>query len=702
MGRDRPGHALPREARRARARRGPSGRGRGPVPRVPRWRADPLASLLHAGRDGDSEGRPRARRPAGGPPRRRRRRRRSIGAARSSGESPASRCSSGRARASSPRCSPGCSPARPAPRPRVPPCSRACTTPSASRRSPTAAWATATTTRSSRCCSRSPCCSSRWRRATASARRDAKRRSAASPASSPASCSARGSPRWVYVLLLQLTLGWFLFAHRREPSPGLAPFGLAFHALALATSLPAILASPWRGTFPWMVVNLSWFHAAHLALGALVFVPLLGPWGRRSRARAVYPLALTGALLLLAILIVAIDAGPGRGIREGFEWVSRADQFMAGIQESRPLLTTSTFDGAEIRRLLGDGAVLLPLAWILAGVAAVRGRRAELVPLFVSVPFLAMQAGSQARFADALAAPMAVLVGWGLTRAVTAAAQRFGPAPESAGRRTAARVSPLLAIGLAAGLAALAWRPVVVPVWRAVADERLRPAPHSAPGRGGPRDARVAPDEHAAHPRLLGARELEPGPRDRVGRGPRERRDQLRQLRGLRQLRRPGALLPRGERRGGRGRAVGAACPLRRDHQQLAQCPAGHDPRRLPRARRALPRDVFRALRSAASGLVPNDRSAPHVRGRRPPRGRNRGRPPRLRAARARLAFERPAPHARAVRRRVEPRRLGVGARPRCAPRGPDGTGSRAGGRARARVRGRRPAFPLPRKRDRR
>ncbi|MFT5051135.1 MAG: asparagine N-glycosylation enzyme membrane subunit Stt3 [Chlamydiales bacterium] len=281
----------------------------------------------------------------------------------------------------------------------------------------------------------------------------------------------------LYILAFQLLLGGFLFVHARRPLPGLAPFGLSFHLGALLVALPAILSSPWKTEFPWMVVNLSWFHAAHLALGALVFLPMLSTAARTSeRARGRYPWIVGGVLALLALLVLAIDAGPGHGIREGFEWVSRADQFMAGIQESRPLLNPEAFDGAEIQRLLGHGAAFLPIAWLLALITMLRRGETALAPLVVVVPLLAAQAGAQARFADALSMSMAVLIAWALARLGRAAMARFGSA---GGGRT--RPTMLLALSLMLASAVLAQHKAAWPIWKQWRATGY--APHQAPRR---------------------------------------------------------------------------------------------------------------------------------------------------------------------------------------------------------------------------
>jgi len=299
----------------------------------------------------------------------------------------------------------------------------------------------------------------------------------------------------LYVMEVELVLGWLLVKNGTQRIAGLAPFGLAFHLAALFALAPAVLASPWKDELPWMVINLSWFHLAFLATGAAVFVPLsfvhagsraarAYPWavgaglgaiaallfaidvgpaaGIRavfvplsfvhagSRAARAYPWAVGAGLGAIAALLFAIDVGPAAGIRAGFEWVSRADAFMATVRESDALLG----DGAGLRifETLGLGVVLLPFAWAAIAFAVLRKDERALLPWVVAVPILFVQAARQARFADALAAPMAVVLAVGTAQLL----RRSGEF-----RRRLDRV-PSLALGLLAVLAAVAGQALAV------------------------------------------------------------------------------------------------------------------------------------------------------------------------------------------------------------------------------------------------
>jgi asparagine N-glycosylation enzyme membrane subunit Stt3 len=216
----------------------------------------------------------------------------------------------------------------------------------------------------------------------------------------------------VHVLIVQAVLGWLVLRAAREHLPGLAPFGLAFHLTAAAVLAPAVLASPWNELHPWMVVNLSWFHLAHLLLGALVFAPLLVT-APGTRARRAWPWIVLAALALLALGLALSDLGPARGVREGFAWARRANGFMEFIAESQPLLWGQDGSMATGLRLLGLAPLALAIAWFPAARRAFVQRDGALLVWVVAAPPLLIQALVQRRFAEALGPAMAVLVGWG-------------------------------------------------------------------------------------------------------------------------------------------------------------------------------------------------------------------------------------------------------------------------------------------------
>ncbi len=204
------------------------------------------------------------------------------------------------------------------------------------------------------------------------------------------------------ILIVQLAFGVMLLRQRNQPRAGLAAMGGGFHLAALIVALPAVYQSPWLEDFPWMVVNLSWFHPLHLALGALVFLPIR----RNPRGGKFHPIALPIVILAAILIATAAGVGPGAGIREGMAWVSRADEFMSGIAESEPLMNAEAFTW------IGFGLLLLPFAWYWMLREAMLRRQAQHWIWLIAIPVLVFQALTQRRFSEALAAPMAWVIAW--------------------------------------------------------------------------------------------------------------------------------------------------------------------------------------------------------------------------------------------------------------------------------------------------
>ncbi len=225
-----------------------------------------------------------------------------------------------------------------------------------------------------------------------------------------------GLGSWVafmaYVVEIELVLAILLFRHARRPLSGLPTFGLALHLAAILSLAPAVLGSPWQSVQPWSVVNLSWFHPFFLGCAALVFVPLLKS-GAESPWRRHYPWVVAGVLAVLFSGLFALDAGPGIGLREAFSWASREDGFMASILESASIFDDFERGASQLWLSLGALVVLAPLV-VLPAAWLCRKDRLELLPWAVAVPLLLLQTLSQLRFSEALVAPAAVLVAWGV------------------------------------------------------------------------------------------------------------------------------------------------------------------------------------------------------------------------------------------------------------------------------------------------
>jgi hypothetical protein len=245
----------------------------------------------------------------------------------------------------------------------------------------------------------------------------------------------------MFILMVQLAFGVLLLRQRNHARAGLAAMGSGFHVAALAVVLPAVYQSPWLEEFPWMVVNLSWFHPLQLALGALVFLPI----HRNANGGKLHPLALPISILVAILLVTAAGIGPGAGIREGMSWVSRADEFMSGIAESEPLMN------AEAWTWIGLGLLLLPFAWLQMLRSAWQKRQAQHWVWVMAVPLLLLQALTQRRFSEALAAPMAWVIAWAvfewLRPWVGAGAKH---AARASARQMATGFTAAIAIGFAA------------------------------------------------------------------------------------------------------------------------------------------------------------------------------------------------------------------------------------------------------------
>ncbi|MFN8176380.1 MAG: hypothetical protein U0167_00475 [bacterium] len=271
----------------------------------------------------------------------------------------------------------------------------------------------------------------------------------------------------LFIVPIQVALGWLIIRHAQRRLPGLPAFGAALHATALLVLLPAVLVSPWKAEHPWMVVNLAWTHPLWLALGGLVFVPLLR--GKRRSLLRFYPALVLVALVLLTLVLASLPVGPVAGIREGVAWLRRDDVFMSVVGESKGLIGPSGFRPIAV---LGAGIFVLPLAWAASAWLALRRDRFELLPWAISLPFFAMQSARQARFSDLLAIPMAVVIAWAIVAA-------WESPPLAALRERAAALGPARAPSAAAlllGATFLAHAGIVRTTWAA----RLRDP--SAPG----------------------------------------------------------------------------------------------------------------------------------------------------------------------------------------------------------------------------
>ena len=253
---------------------------------------------------------------------------------------------------------------------------------------------------------------------------------------------------WLLALQVAMGLLWMRAGDKgglKDCAAGLRAFGLSFHAAAWVLLLPAVLDSPWKEDFPWMVVNLSWFHLVELGLGLLVFVP---------RRNGSFPaLVVPGAIVAVFVALLALNLGPGAGIREGFAWVSRADEFMSGIAESSRLTEGYVY-------WTGIGVVLLPFIAFAWKRRSLSGTQPEYAGLALVLMLSWAQAITQIRFVEAMMGPAALAYGW---LAVTAVRRLQSWLPRRAAawreRSTKQRYAITMLLGL--GLAGIP----MIPAW---------------------------------------------------------------------------------------------------------------------------------------------------------------------------------------------------------------------------------------------
>jgi len=244
----------------------------------------------------------------------------------------------------------------------------------------------------------------------------------------------------------------------------LAPFGLGSAWPQWGPLSPVVLS----GFQPWLFGTLALLGLAGMALERLPRTG--GSPGRRCAA-----LAGAGALLLGASL--CFWPGLREGAGQAWRWLARAEAFQSQVAESEPLLWVGgrlSFEVALLR-LSGLG-LLFPL--LLAGVAwwvrHERHRAPPLLLLWVGAGLFAATL-AQRRFFNALAAPLALVAGYGLC-----ALARSLPAPwlEGPARRRRARIA---VAGLGLVLLAPALETYAPYLARAVA--RLRGEPVRRPVR---------------------------------------------------------------------------------------------------------------------------------------------------------------------------------------------------------------------------
>lgn len=246
------------------------------------------------------------------------------------------------------------------------------------------------------------------------------------------------TPALIQLVLADVVLALCIVLHtRRGECAKLPEFGCALHLAALLVLAPALATSPWRASTPWQIVNLSWFHALYLALGALVFAPLFA-LRVESALRRNYA-ALTAAVLLALFGAAWLaPVGPGEALREAFSWARAENTFMAQVAESTPLWGA----WSKLALYLGYGAFAAPFACVAVAVIAWRERALAWAPWCVAFAVFGVMAAAQMRFAELVVAPLALALALCASRLV--ARVRF---PHAA-RWLATPIAALAALGL--------------------------------------------------------------------------------------------------------------------------------------------------------------------------------------------------------------------------------------------------------------
>lgn len=114
------------------------------------------------------------------------------------------------------------------------------------------------------------------------------------------------TPSILGIALVEAALAWRLRSRAEgERARGLPVFATAFHKAALLVCLPAVIESPFAESRPFGVLDLSWFHAAWLGVGWLVFAP----YAIAARSATRFPVAaLVPALAAGAIVLASTGA----------------------------------------------------------------------------------------------------------------------------------------------------------------------------------------------------------------------------------------------------------------------------------------------------------------------------------------------------------------------------------------------------------
>ncbi len=179
--------------------------------------------------------------------------------------------------------------------------------------------------------------------------------------------------------------------------------GLLFFLAAAVVVLVPAEHSAWNAVEPNTLVNLSRAVPRALLAGTVPFLALA------LAARLGWSQLLAfGAAVVATALLVALLPGFADGLREGVDWASRENSFMAQVEESRPL-----FDGPGgwlgVAVDLGWAAYLAPILVLGLTLAAWRG--AHSLVLLLALGLAILFTISQRRFGNSASVPLAIATG---------------------------------------------------------------------------------------------------------------------------------------------------------------------------------------------------------------------------------------------------------------------------------------------------
>lgn len=183
---------------------------------------------------------------------------------------------------------------------------------------------------------------------------------------------------------------------RREEGPAYARLALRAGVTCAAMTALGVLAFGWARSFEYE--HLTWFHPLFALAMFAGAAGLAGVIGRERRWGWAFPLALAAGAPLIPELMRALGH------------LGKTDPLLAVVVESKPLLAHPAWAWDFL------GVTLLAAPFAIAGALrrVVRDRAVEALPVLIATLALALAAGMQARFAQALAGSLAVLLPLGL------------------------------------------------------------------------------------------------------------------------------------------------------------------------------------------------------------------------------------------------------------------------------------------------